>query len=430
MFGGFAAVSLACASAAAFGQTGLPPAPATSDMEPQVATLILEARAGLEADPDEPEAWLAYGEVLHAHGLTLPAADAYREAIRLAPPGGLAGLGARYLLAHALRTRAPGEAVVALEGALAEHPGYVPARLLLGEIREELGDRAGAETAYRRALADEPDSPLGLLRAASIALEDGRAGEAIPLIERALAAQPEATAARSVLARALHAAGERERAREEARLAAADPARLPLIEDPIHFRMAERDISSPRLLSRAREALSAGRIAEAGSWYRDLAGIRPRDPDVLAEFGAVLEARGEFDEAAARHQDAVAVAPDHPGARAGLGRARMRAGDFSGAEYQFRLVVVVEPEDAGAHAALGEALLRQRRPAEALESLARASELEPKNAAPRLLAAAGLAELGRYVEAWEAVREAEALGAEASEAFLAALRERYPEPGA
>ena len=74
-------------------------------------------------------------------------------------------------------------------------------------------------------------------------------------------------------------------------------------------------------------------------------------------------------------------------------------------------------------------LLRQRRFEPALAALEHALRLDPEDGPSRVLAAVALAELGRFEEAWRAVHEAQALGAEVPEGFLAALREKVPEPG-
>lgn len=398
-------------------------------MEPQVAALLEDARGAAAAAPEDAAAWLAYGEVLHAHELAAEAAACYREAARLADPSGLTALAARYLLAHAVRGSGPAESAAALEAALADHPGYLPARVLLGEVRDDLGDRAAALEAFRQAAAADPGAPLAAFRLGSALLAEGRVGEAIPLLRSATAGAPEAGAAHTALARAHYAAGERALAEAAAGRAAAAPARLPSIEDPIHHRMTGRDRSSPRLLDLAGAARAEGRWAEAESRYRDLAALRPRDALVLAEFGAALAGRGKDDEAERRYLDALALDPGQALARFGLGVLRARAGDYPGAEFQFRASLRARPDHPAALAGLGETLLRQRRYAEALEALRRAAEFDPESGGVRLLEAAALAELGRFEEAWAAVRAAAAREVEASEEFLAALRAKHPEPG-
>lgn len=406
-----------------------PPAPDLSAMEPQVAALLEDTRGAVADAPEDPAAWLAYGETLHAHGLTPEAAVCYREVVR-SDPEALTALAAGYLLAHAMRGISPAESAEALETALDGWPGYVPARVLLGEIREELGDRDAALPVFRRAVADDPEAPLAAFRLGSALLAEGRAREALPLLEAALEGAPEAGAARGALARAAFAVGDRERAEALAAGAAESPDGLPHIEDPLHRRMRDRDHSSPQLLERAREARAAGRLAEAESWFRNLAAIRPRDAGMHAEWGAVLAQRGDLEAAEARYLDAVALDPEQPLARFGLGALRSRAQDYPAAEYQFRALVRARPNDAPALSALGEVLLRRGRFAEARDFLARAAERDPENGGVRVLLAAALAELGRFREAWQAAQEAVALGVQPSEEFLAALRERQPGPGA
>ena len=414
----------------AFGQQADLPLVDTRDMEPQVRDLLERSAGEVRARPVNAFAWLEYAEALHAHGLVEEAARCYREALQRLPAGDATRLTARYLLAHAVRGADPAAAAESLATAVAEHPGYPPSLVLLGELREEIGDRAGAADAYREALALDPGSSLTLFRVGATELGQGNASAAIPLLEQSLALAPDAAAVRAALVRAWSAAGDREKARQVADAGAGRPAGgLPSIEDPIHFRMSERDISSPRLLERARAARADGRLGDAESLYRDLARIRPRDAGVLAELGAVLDQRGRPGEAEPLYRDAVALDPGQALARFGLGVLRAREGDLSAAEYEFSESLESRPGEPQTHAALGDVLLRQRRFEAALAALERAGQLDPRDGPSRVLAAVALAELGRFEEAWAAVHEARDLGAAVPEGFLAALREKHPEPG-
>ena len=420
----------ALAAPLVFGQEVDPPIPDSRGMEPQVAELLGRLSEEVGRQPEGAGAWMEYAETLHAHGLVHEAAVCYREALELLPVGDVTQLTARYLLAHAIRGSDPEAAADTLAAAVAEHPGYPPSVIFLGELREELGERGDAETAYRAALDLDPGSPLALFRLGSLQLRDGDPRETISLLERALALAPDAGAVRSALAQAWNRAGERDRAREVLQAGEGRPERgLPAIEDPIHFRMSERDISSPRLLERARAARAGGRLGDAESLYRDLARIRPRDAGVLAELGAVLDQRGRPGEAEPLYRDAVALDPGQALARFGLGVLRAREGDLSAAEYEFSESLESRADEPQTHAALGDVLLRQRRFEAALAALERAGQLDPRDGPSRVLAAVALAELGRFEEAWAAVHEARDLGAAVPEGFLAALREKHPEPG-
>ena len=421
---------LAFAAAPVFGQDPQPPVADGSNMEPQVSLLLDRLVEELRARPEDSARWLEYGETLHAHGLVSEAAECYRTALELLPAGDVTRLTARYLLAHALRGADLAGAAEVLEAAVAEHPGYPPSLLFLGELREELGDRPAAEAMYRRALELDPGSALALFRLGSIELAVGETRQAIALLERALALAPDAGAVRAALARAWNAAGDRDRGRDVLSSGAGRPdGGLPPIEDPIHFRMSERDVSSPRLLERARVARSAGRLEDAEVLYRDLAQIRPRDADALAEFAAVLDQRGRPGEAEPWYRDAVALDPGQALARFGLGVLRAREGNLPAAEYEFRRSLESRPEEPQTQAALGDVLLRQRRFEPALAALERARRLDPEDGPSRVLAAVALAELGRFEEAWRAVHEAQDLGAEVPAGFVTALRAKHPEPG-
>ena len=421
---------LAFAATTVFGQAPEPPAADGRNMETQVALLLKGLVESLRARREDPFQWLEYGETLHAHGLVSEAAECYRTALELLPAGDVTRLTVRYLLAHAVRGSDPAGAADTLAAAVTEHPGYPPSFIFLGELLEELGDRDDAATAYQEALDVDPGSALALFRLGSLQLADGDAQQAISLLGRALALAPDAGAVRSALAQAWNRAGDRDRAREVLGAGEGRPERgLPAIEDPIHFRMTERDISSPRLLERARAARSANRLAEAESLYRDLARIRPRDADVLAELGAVLDQQGRPGEAEPRYRDAVALDPGQALARFGLGVLRAREGDLPAAEYEFRVSLETRPDEPRTHAALGDVLLRQRRFEPALTALERARRLDPEDGRSRVLAAVALAELGRFEESWSAVHEAQDLGAEVPEGFVTALRAKHPEPG-
>lgn len=423
------AVGLGFGGLTAAGQGPGPPVVADRSMEPQVRDLLGRLTEAVRVRPASAAAWLEYGEALHAHGLVSEAVTCYRQALDRLPTGDVTRLTARYLLAHAVRGDDPRAAANALAVAVEEHPGYPPSLVFLGELREEMGDRAGAEGAYRQALDLDSGSALALFRLGSVRLAAGNAREAIPLLERALALAPDAGAFRSALARAWNAAGDRERGREVLRGGDGRPdTGLPAIEDPIHFRMRERDISSPRLLERARAARSAGRLGDAESLYRDLVGIRSRDADVLAELAAVLDQRGRSGEAEPLYRDAIALDPTQALARFGLGVLRARERNLPAAEYEFRESLKSRPDEPQTHAALGDVLLRQRRFAPALAALENAARLDPSDGQSRLLAAVALAELGRFEEAWNAVHVAQDLGAEPPGGFLAALREKHPEP--
>jgi arylsulfatase A-like enzyme len=93
----------------------------------------------------------------------------------------------------------------------------------LGNARRAIGDRAGAEQAYRRALDTDPrtvDAANGL---GVLLVEAQRPADAIPIFEQALAVAPEFTEARLNLGIALQSAGDNTRAANAYRRVLATP---------------------------------------------------------------------------------------------------------------------------------------------------------------------------------------------------------------
>lgn len=62
----------------------------------------------------------------------------------------------------------PADAREELESALAKNPRYVPALLNLGNLHEDVGNRAGAIEVYIRALGEDPENALALARLAGL----------------------------------------------------------------------------------------------------------------------------------------------------------------------------------------------------------------------------------------------------------------------
>jgi cytochrome c-type biogenesis protein CcmH/NrfG len=86
----------------------------------------------------------------------------------------------------------PGRAVIEFERAVALRPGWARGLVNLGDARLAVGDVGGAVDAYARAVAITPDDPGALNNLAWALLQDPvRWPEAEPIIEKALARQPE-----------------------------------------------------------------------------------------------------------------------------------------------------------------------------------------------------------------------------------------------
>jgi tetratricopeptide (TPR) repeat protein len=75
--------------------------------------------------------------------------------------------------------------------------GYPPALIGLGTIMEEQGEMAIAARYFGRAVRENPEEPLYKIRLARVMVQDGRGGEAIPLLEEIVQRWPGTTEAAS-----------------------------------------------------------------------------------------------------------------------------------------------------------------------------------------------------------------------------------------
>jgi tetratricopeptide (TPR) repeat protein len=133
----------------------------------RVDEAIAAYEAVLEREPDLPDSWYNLGWLQRRARLFEAALDSYAEALKrdVRDPEEVR-LNRAVILADDLMR--PKEARAELQAALDMRPDYLPALLNLGNLHEDLGDRAAAEGAYRRALAGAPGHPLALSRLAGV----------------------------------------------------------------------------------------------------------------------------------------------------------------------------------------------------------------------------------------------------------------------
>jgi tetratricopeptide (TPR) repeat protein len=122
-----------------------------------------------------PQVRALYGDLLRLGGELREAEREYRETIRL----GLDEPRLRSRLAGTIRAQGRNEeAIRILEPAVAEHAGFSPAWVELGRARLGLGDRAGAVTAFEKAIETEPSAVEARFMLAKLAFREGRNDDA------------------------------------------------------------------------------------------------------------------------------------------------------------------------------------------------------------------------------------------------------------
>ncbi|MCK6453885.1 MAG: tetratricopeptide repeat protein, partial [Alphaproteobacteria bacterium] len=248
--------------------------------------------AAVGSRPSMPQDLLESAKLLHRDGRLPEAERAYRAALAARPDD------ARILhfLAALLDQRGDGDgALVLLERATEEQPGFVPAQINLARLLARRGALERAEQAWRRVALLAPDDAAARLGLAGVLHRRQDLNGAIAEYRAALALAPDDLTALTNLGAALQATGD-----------------------------------------------TAG--AEA-SLRRALA-LSPRDREALNNLGNVLMDQNRGEEAAAAFRAALAEAPDDAQIRANLGNALEKIGDDAGAREAYRTCLATHRSDA------------------------------------------------------------------------------------
>jgi tetratricopeptide (TPR) repeat protein len=256
-----------------------------------------------------------------------PAGDA-------APPGGLRDVEA------ALNA---GDAARALEGAkrvLATQPRNASALFYAGVALEGLGDAAGAEAHYRRALEADANMREAAGNLSALLLGQGKAAEARALLEPFAARFPDDADLQTNRAEALKALG------EHAAAARVYEALLRRNDDPRYRLGYARALAAGGDKAGAAEALRKG-VRAAGA-----------DRDRLAAFGRALGEVGAYPDAIDALDRALALGK---GADLLTYRALFRrsSGDLKAAKADLDAALAIDPSFAPAHLYAGELLEAQ-----------------------------------------------------------------------
>jgi len=191
------------------------------------------------------------------------------------------------------------DALLYAQAALAISPGLSDARIVTGQIFEELGLHDLADAAYGAITADDALAlPAALGRAQTLAAQD-RLDEAIEALKATVAAHPDNLIAPQVLGDFLRRA-----ARHPEAIAA-----YSLAIDAL--RGAGRDPGWPLLFARAVSYERSGQWPQAEADFRAALAVEPDQPTVLNYLGySLVERREKLDEALEMIERAVAGEPD------------------------------------------------------------------------------------------------------------------------
>jgi tetratricopeptide (TPR) repeat protein len=133
----------------------------------RVEQAIAAYKSLLAIKPDLPDSWYNLGWVQRQARAFDDALASYQRALDL----GVREPEEVHLnraIIYSDHLNQPEEAERELRAALEKNRTYVPALLNLGNVREDLGDRAGTRAAYSQALAADPNNMLALARMAGL----------------------------------------------------------------------------------------------------------------------------------------------------------------------------------------------------------------------------------------------------------------------
>ncbi|HTV31363.1 MAG TPA: tetratricopeptide repeat protein, partial [Xanthobacteraceae bacterium] len=213
-----------------------------------------------------------------------------------------------------------------------------------------------AEAACRHILDQQPDCPEASHLIGLIAYQNGKLGEAIAHLQRAVARAPEVALFHTNLAEMYRLAGRPGQAVEAARRALAIAPKMPAALNNLGVALYDQKDFEQAAVAQ-RNAIAADpyfaeaycnlgnalhglrRFAPAAAAYRRAVELKPDYADAWANLGTALHHGGGFDEAVRALRRAVALAPRHANAHSGLGILLLMRGNLGEGwdEYEWRL---------------------------------------------------------------------------------------------
>ncbi|MCG8461434.1 MAG: tetratricopeptide repeat protein [Holophagales bacterium] len=350
----------------------------------------------------------AYGELgawYHAYGFHTQAARAYGVAAELDSEEPRWS----YLLATVHRQE--GRWQEALDGfsrvlAAAEPEPYAPALLWSASIELDLHRLEQARVLFARAL-EHGGGALALHGLAKVALEEGRGEDALPLLERALELEPDASVLVYAAARAHLAAGRRERAEALLeRLPEDNRHQRPLtVADPwLHWveSLASGVIHHVRAGMAARRE---GRLGRAVEHFQRAVAADERNLEARLQLARTWTELNRPAEARRSLKLALERFPDEIRVRFQLARVSLQLGRLTEVESHLDRMLAADPGHVGARLLRAELAFHQGRGEEALVALAALRRESPGDADVARAHALGLEAMGRREAALESLRE-------------------------
>lgn len=294
-----------------------------------VQTLLTKARSAARKGATE-DARALYLRILQHFPRNPRALEGLRRLDEEPPPGTPAQLEFDRMVA-AFEAGRMAEAAACGEALSRAHPQAHGVHNLLGAAMLELGDDAGAETAFRRAVGADPQARAACNNLAVALTRQGRQAEAEAILREVVSRAPDYADARYNLAGLREKRGDLEEA-----------ARL--FEEAIAIEPGHVDAHYNLGNLRARQ----GRRAEAIACFATAVALRPDHADALNNMGAQFLAAQCAPEALDAFDRALAIAPDDRRALVNRGKTLSLMGERTAAIAAYRAALALDPRDASA----------------------------------------------------------------------------------
>lgn len=373
------------------------PAPPALDalgaLDPDVATLLRDRTAAVDADRGQGAAWGALGSAYEANGLLVQAEACYAEA------AARDATDARWPYLRALLRARRGEVregLADLDTVTRLSPAYLPARWRRGLWLLDLGELDAATAAFRTAADLAPADPAGRSGLALVHLARREDADAAAVLEALLQTTPGDRYALQLLGTAYRRLGRGEEARTALVVGAmgepawADPWREAVDADRRGF---AAQLKQATLLATER------RYEEALRVLTPLAASHPDDLALQIYLGGVHAAAGRLQDALAVLGPILARDPAQFDAHMHLASGYLSAGDLERAAEHATRAIALRPGSASAARLQGMVQWQQGRPGEAMAALMQAMERDPRDPMPSLWMGMVLGQQGRYLEA-------------------------------
>ena len=262
--------------------------------------------------------------------------------------------------------------------------------LLLRATQQHRGGQLfEAARLYRQVLDIDPRQADALHLLGVVSLQRGHHGQAIDLINRAIAINAGVPAFHNNLGNALRARGQ-----------------LALSADAFQRALSLNAQAPDTLYNLAVVLQQLGRHDEASAAYENVLLARPEHAAARSNLGNILYALGRYDDALGCFEAALRSQPDFLPALVNRGNVLSALGRLDEAMHCYRGALTINPRDAPAHNNLGLALLAADRPDDAIAAYRNALTVDPAYAEAHRNLGHALRERGRAAESAASYQQA------------------------